>query len=141
MKRVRAAKETARTAASDAYTALRISRELKEDGDAEAATSCVEHAVGRACLSATLANLPLMFDEASLPPPGDGPPPAALLASAGLATLGALRKAASILEAARAAYEESLRIWPGAAVRTQCVAWPCRSGQARQRTVRSMAGW
>ena len=54
MKRPRAAAvETADAAASDAFTALRVARELKEDGDAEAARSCVEHAVGRARDSAS----------------------------------------------------------------------------------------
>ena len=116
MKRPRAAAaETADAAASDAFTALRIARELKEDGDAEAARSCVEHAVGRARNSASLAGAPLTFDEASAPLSGGGQPPAALLASAGLATLGALHRAADDLDAARVALEQSLHIWPGSA--------------------------
>ena len=116
MKRPRtAATETADAAASDAFTALRIARELKEDGDAEAARSCVEHAVGRARNSASLAGAPLTFDEALAPLSGGGQPPAALLASAGLATLGTLHRTADDLDAARAAFEQSLHIWPGSA--------------------------
>ena len=80
MKRPRAAAlETADAAASDAFTALRVARELKEDGDAEAARSCVEHAVGRARDSASAARAPLTFDEASAPLSGAAQPPAALL--------------------------------------------------------------
>ena len=114
MKRPRApAAETAEVTAIDAFTALRVARELKEDGDAEAATSCVEHAIMWARLSASLAGSPLAFDEASVPSSGGSPPPAALLTSAGLATLGALHKAAGDLEAARLAFEQSLGVWPG----------------------------
>ena len=113
MKRPRAAAvETADAAASDAFTALRVARELKEDGDAEAARSCVEHAVGRARDSASAAGAPLTFDEASAPLSGAAQPPAALLASAGLATLGALHRGSDDLDAARVALEEALAIWP-----------------------------
>ena len=113
MKRPRAATaETAAAAASDAFTALRVARELQEDGDAKAARSCVEHAVGRARDSASVARAPLTFDEASAPLSGAAQPPAALLASAGLATLGALHRASDDLDAARVALEEALAIWP-----------------------------
>ena len=123
MKRTRAAAaETADGAASDAFTALRIARELNEDGDAESARSCVEHAVDRARHSASLAGAPLTFDEASAPLSGGGQAPAAFLASAGLATLGVLHRAADDLDAARVAFEQSLHIWPGSAA--HC-ATPC----------------
>ena len=113
MKRPRAATaETAAAAASDAFTALRVARELQEDGDAKAARSCVEHAVGRARDSASVARAPLTFDEAAAPLSGAAQPPAALLASAGLATLGALHRASDDLDAARVALEEALAIWP-----------------------------
>lgn len=110
MKRPRAA--AAETAASDAFTALRVARELQEDGDTEAARSCVEHAVGRARDSASEARAPLTLDEASASLSGAAQPPAALLASAGLATLGALLRASDDLHAARVALEEALAIWP-----------------------------
>ena len=96
MKRPRAAAvetaDAAGAAVSDAFTALRVARELEEDGDAEAARSCVEHAVGRARDSASAARVPLTFDEASATLSNAARPPAALLASAGLATLAASRR-------------------------------------------------
>ena len=108
-------------AASDAATALRISMELEEDGDGESAVRCVEYAISEAHKAATgEPELQLALDAAI--EAGSDDPPALLIASVGLALLGRLRMQGSStpgggdaddLDGARAALEESRRIWPG----------------------------
>ena len=108
-------------AASDAATALRISMELEEDGDGESAVRCVEYAISEAHKAATgEPQLQLALDAAI--EAGSDDPPALLIASVGLALLGRLRMQGSStpgggdaddLDGARAALEESRRIWPG----------------------------
>ena len=106
-------------AASDAATALRISMELEEDGDSESAVRCVEYAISEARKAAT--GEPELALDAAIEA-GSDDPPALLIASVGLALLGRLRMQGSStpgdadaddLDAARAALEESRRIWPG----------------------------
>ena len=98
-------------AARDASTALRVARELDEDGDAEAARRCVEYAISRA--RGASAGEPLRFSEGDV----DGPePPAALVAAVALTTLGNLARQQDELDGARQAYEESLAMWPGNAM-------------------------
>eukprot|EP00316_Scyphosphaera_apsteinii_P025154 CAMPEP_0119306318 /NCGR_PEP_ID=MMETSP1333-20130426/7103_1 /TAXON_ID=418940 /ORGANISM="Scyphosphaera apsteinii, Strain RCC1455" /LENGTH=148 /DNA_ID=CAMNT_0007309585 /DNA_START=106 /DNA_END=549 /DNA_ORIENTATION=- len=114
---------TARQAAIDAATALRIAQELEEDGDAFAARRCVQHAVDRAYLSVSLTNGRLCYDETYCPvlasseppvkPRSNFEPPAALIASIALCTLGSLAHDSDDLDAGREAFQASLKIWPG----------------------------
>ena len=99
--------------------ALRIAHELEEDGDSCAARQCVEYAVSQARAASSdgvpLADAELLSRIAASAPN----PPAALIASVGLALVGSLARDAGDLVQARCSLEESLRTWPGNA-EAQC---------------------
>ena len=97
-------------AIEEAATALRVAHELEEDGDPEMARRAVEHAVRTARDAA--AKSVLCFDESERVLTEDAPP-AALIVSVGLSTLGGLSRSEDDLASARSAFEESLVIWPG----------------------------
>lgn len=101
----------AASAAAAAATALQVAHELDDAGDAEYAHRCVEHAIEQARAAISLAGDRQHFCEDD-PAPQIGPPPS-LVASLGLSLLGGLAHAADDLDAARAAFTESLSIWPG----------------------------
>lgn len=99
-------------ATSDAAIALRIAHELEEDGDPEAARRCVEHAieVASSCISGQA-----RFEHATEKHGSSSScdPPAALIASVGLATLGTLFREAGDLHESRNALVKSMNIWHG----------------------------
>ena len=102
----------------EAAKACRVALELEEDGDAEYALQCVQHAISRAREAAGEA---ASFDESAVAEATR--PPVGLILSVGLATLGRLRMQHSTawapsgsdenLDAARVALEASIRVWPG----------------------------
>ena len=119
--------------ATEAATALRVAQELKEDGDNDAATRCVEHSVAQARLAASSKQPSgtLSYDEQH--DYHEASEPAGLIASVGLALLGTLHREADELDAAREALEESLRIWPGnAAARYEIATLQLHHGCWRQ---------
>ena len=102
---------------------LQRSHELEEGGDDEAACLRAEDAVVHAREARLMGHL--HFDETDVAVLTDPGPPAALIASIGLATRGSLVRMIDLpvarfggrlrrdLYAARLDFEESLRMWPG----------------------------
>ncbi len=100
-----------------AAKALRIAHELEEDGDPVAARQCVQHAIALAHASSKAACSFALSDAVDA-----ANPPAALIASVGYATLGALHREADEVHEARSAFEASLSIWAENATATQKLA-------------------
>ena len=116
-----------KTADPDAAVLLSISHELEEDGDDENVCLHADNAVALA-REAVLASGQLSFDETNVAILAEPEPPPALVASIGLAIRGSLTCLSDLpvarfggrrrrdLVAARLAFEESQRMWPGNAV-------------------------